>query len=87
MMVAAISSIERVAVNLIDARIPDNAGDRPQDVPVRPEAPSAYFSTLPVKAIREMGRSTQGVTLINLGEGEKLAGLERVAEADEEDVA
>jgi DNA gyrase subunit A len=38
----------------------------------------------PVKAIREMGRSTQGVTLINLGEGEKLAGLERVVETEEE---
>ncbi|NCT83437.1 MAG: pyroglutamyl-peptidase I [Comamonadaceae bacterium] len=45
-------SIERVAVNLIDARIPDNAGDRPQDVPVRADAPAAYFSTLPVKAMR-----------------------------------
>jgi DNA gyrase subunit A len=37
-----------------------------------------------VKTIREMGRSTQGVTLINLGEGEKLAGLERVVETEEE---
>jgi DNA gyrase subunit A len=36
----------------------------------------------PVRSIREMGRSTQGVRLINLGEGEKLAGLERVAEPD-----
>ena len=45
-------SIERVAVNLIDARIPDNAGERPQDVPVLADAPPAYFSTLPVKAIR-----------------------------------
>ena len=36
-----------------------------------------------VKSIREMGRSTQGVTLINLAEGEKLAGLERVVETDE----
>jgi DNA gyrase subunit A len=34
-----------------------------------------------VSQIREMGRSTQGVTLIALGEGEKLAGLERIAEA------
>ena len=32
-----------------------------------------------------MGRSTQGVTLINLGEGEKLAGLERVAEPEDDD--
>jgi DNA gyrase subunit A len=39
-----------------------------------------------VKSIREMSRSTQGVTLINLDHGEKLAGLERVVERDEEDV-
>jgi len=38
-----------------------------------------------VKSIREMGRSTQGVTLINLGEGEKLAGLERVVEREEDE--
>ena len=38
-----------------------------------------------VKSIREMSRSTQGVTLINLGEGEKLAGLERVVEREEDD--
>ncbi|HSQ82497.1 MAG TPA: DNA gyrase subunit A, partial [Casimicrobiaceae bacterium] len=39
-----------------------------------------------VKSIREMGRSTQGVTLINLGDGEKLAGLDPLAERDDEDV-
>ena len=38
-----------------------------------------------VKYIRVMGRSTQGVTLINLGEGEALSGLERVVETDEEE--
>ena len=38
-----------------------------------------------VKSIREMGRSTQGVTLINLSDGEKLAGLERVVERDDEE--
>jgi DNA gyrase subunit A len=37
-----------------------------------------------VSSIREMSRSTQGVTLINLGEGEKLAGLERVVETEDE---
>lgn len=36
-----------------------------------------------VSEIREMGRATQGVTLINLDQGEKLAGLERVVETDE----
>lgn len=38
-----------------------------------------------VKQIREMGRSTQGVTLINLDEGQKLSGLQKVVESDEED--
>jgi len=38
-----------------------------------------------VSSIREMSRSTQGVTLINLGEGEKLAGLERVVESDDDE--
>lgn len=42
---------ERVAINLIDARIPDNAGRRPVDEQVVPGAPAAYFSTLPVKSI------------------------------------
>ncbi|MBB1159069.1 pyroglutamyl-peptidase I [Amycolatopsis dendrobii] len=41
---------ERVAINLIDARIPDNAGAQPVDVPVVGGGPSAYFTTLPVKA-------------------------------------
>ncbi len=40
----------------------------------------------PVAQIREMGRSTQGVTLINLDDGTKLAGIERVVESDEEPV-
>jgi DNA gyrase subunit A len=38
-----------------------------------------------VAQIREMGRSTQGVTLISLGEGEKLAGVERIVDRDEEE--
>ena len=38
-----------------------------------------------VAEIREMGRSTQGVTLINLGEGEKLSGLQVVADQEGED--
>ena len=37
-----------------------------------------------VKEIRELGRATQGVTLINLGEGEKLSGLEKIVETDED---
>lgn len=44
-------SIERIAINVIDARIPDNAGDQPVDVPVIDGAPNAYFSTLPIKTM------------------------------------
>jgi len=42
---------ERVAINLRDARIPDNAGRQPVDVPCVADGPAAYFSTLPVTAI------------------------------------
>ena len=38
-----------------------------------------------VREVREMGRSTQGVTLINLGEGEKLSGLQTVMDRDDEE--
>ena len=44
-------SIERVAINVQDARIPDNAGMQPVDEPVIADGPAAYFSTLPVKAM------------------------------------
>lgn len=44
-------SLERVAINLDDAPIADNAGAQPIDKPVHPGAPAAYFSTLPIKAI------------------------------------
>lgn len=40
---------ERVAINVMDADIPDNAGYQPVDVPVVEGGPAAYFSTLPVK--------------------------------------
>ncbi len=42
---------ERVAINVDDSRIPDNAGRKPVDGPVVPGGPVAYWSTLPVKAI------------------------------------
>ena len=44
-------SVERVAINLDDARIPDNADAQPLDRPVVTGGPAAYFSSLPVKAI------------------------------------
>lgn len=43
--------VERVAINVDDARAPDNAGAQPIDEPVAPGGPPAYFATLPVKAM------------------------------------
>jgi len=44
-------SIERVAINVDDARIPDNLGGQPVDAAIQSDGPAAYFSTLPIKAI------------------------------------
>lgn len=44
-------SLERVAININDARIADNAAAQPVDTPVVAGAPAAYFSTLPIKAM------------------------------------
>jgi pyroglutamyl-peptidase len=44
-------SIERAALNVDDARIPDNLGRQPIDAEVVVGGPSAYFSTLPIKAL------------------------------------
>jgi pyroglutamyl-peptidase len=44
-------SLERVAINVDDARISDNAGAQPVDLPVVPGGPAAYFATLPIKAM------------------------------------
>lgn len=44
-------SIERVAINIDDARIADNAGAAPVDQPIVAGGPAAYFATLPIKAM------------------------------------
>jgi pyroglutamyl-peptidase len=52
-------SLERVAINVDDARIPDNDGNQPIDRPVIAGGPAGYFATLPIKAavaaLREAG--------------------------------
>jgi len=52
-------SVERVAINVDDARIADNAGMQPVDEPVAANGPAAYFASVPVKAmaaaVREAG--------------------------------
>ncbi len=44
-------AVERVAINIEDARIADNAGDAPIDRPIERRGPVGYWSTLPIKAI------------------------------------
>jgi pyroglutamyl-peptidase len=44
-------NLERVASNIEDATIPDNAGNQPVNRPVVRGGPAAYWSTLPVTAI------------------------------------
>ncbi|SFU44348.1 pyroglutamyl-peptidase I [Xenorhabdus koppenhoeferi] len=44
-------TVEQVAININDARIPDNAGNQPIDTPVIVDGPAAYFSTLPIKTV------------------------------------
>lgn len=52
-------SVERVGINIDDARIPDNEGNQPVDEKILSHGPEAYFSNLPIKAmaksIREAG--------------------------------
>ncbi|MFI9024510.1 pyroglutamyl-peptidase I [Streptomyces sp. NPDC053560] len=52
-------TVERVAINVDDARIPDNSGEQPIDAPIVEDGPAAYFTTLPLKAcvaaVREAG--------------------------------
>ena len=66
--------LERVAINVVDARIPDNAGEAPVDVPVVEGGPVGYLTTLPLKpalvAVREAGvpvevSSTAGTYVCN----------------------
>ena len=49
-------SLERIAVNWMDARIPDNDGWQPVDEKICPDRPAAWFPTLPV---REMAEAVQ----------------------------
>ncbi len=60
---------ERVALNLIDARIADNAGAQPLDEPVVPAGPAAYFTTLPIKAMVAALRAAGWPASVSLSAG------------------
>ena len=46
-------SLERIAINLLDFRIPDNQGNQIEDRKIITDGPAAYFSTLPIKEIQK----------------------------------
>ena len=50
---------ERIAVNIRDARIPDNAGNQPRGEFVAPDGPAAYFATVPVEKMAQAIRDRQ----------------------------
>ena len=50
---------ERIAVNIRDARTPDNEGNQPQGEFVVPNGPAAYFVTVPVHEMAEAIRNAQ----------------------------
>lgn len=52
--------LERVAVNLRDARMPDNEGYAPEETPIVPGGPAAYFAAIPVKRLAGLLRE-QGI--------------------------
>lgn len=56
-------SIERVAINVDDARIPDNQGNQPVDSAIDRQGQPAYFATIPIKAIAAEIRN-QGIPAI-----------------------
>ena len=60
---------ERIAVNIRDARIPDNAGNRPRGEFVVPEGPAAYFSTLPVEAMAQAIRDAHILATVSNSAG------------------
>ncbi len=61
--------IERVAVNLRDARIADNAGKQPADEPVVPGGPDAYFATVPTRRIADALRGSDIPTQLSYSAG------------------
>ncbi len=62
-------SIERIAINLLDFRIPDNAGRQCVDEPIVTDGPAAYFTTLPVRAMLGAARAAGVPAELSLSAG------------------
>lgn len=60
---------EKIAINLKDARIPDNAGNAPKDEPIRAGGPDGYFSSLPVRAMVDAMQKANVPSSLSLSAG------------------
>lgn len=62
-------AIERLAINLLDFRIADNSGQQFVDEPIVADGPAAYFTTLPVRAMRQAAVAAGVPTELSLSAG------------------
>ena len=60
---------EKVAINLDDARLPDNAGVQRSDVKILNDGPDAYFTTLPVKEMIDAAKAAGVPASVSLSAG------------------
>ena len=60
---------EKVAINLDDARLPDNAGVQRSDVKILDEGPDAYFTTLPIKEMVDAAKAAGVPASVSLSAG------------------
>lgn len=67
--------LERVAINLMDFRIPDNSGSQIADQPIVDDGPAAYFSTLPIRSLLLMLLEENIPAEISLSAGSYLCNL------------
>lgn len=62
-------TVERVAINVMDSRTPDNEGYTPEDEPIVQNGPVAYFSTIPIKNIVKVLRENEIPSIISNSAG------------------
>jgi pyroglutamyl-peptidase len=60
---------EKIAINLDDARLPDNAGVQRSDVKILDNGPDAYFTTLPIKAMVDAAKAAGVPASVSLSAG------------------
>ena len=62
-------ALERIAINLMDYAIPDNAGWQARDEPCVPGGPTAYWSTLPLRAMLEAAQAAGALAYLSVTAG------------------